>query len=112
MINAEAIKAARKRLNLTQDQLAEAMGVEQPTVQRWENGKRAPDESQIPALAQALQVEPADLMDASILDALHLRPVGEPANLPAEVAPIWSRMNSRQRQQMIRIAKAIVEEAG
>lgn len=36
------IKALRKRLNLTQEQFAQRVGVTYSTVNHWENGKRTP----------------------------------------------------------------------
>lgn len=48
----------RKGQKLTQAQLAEMVGVEQPTVQRWESGKREPDFDTLQSLADALGVEP------------------------------------------------------
>jgi transcriptional regulator with XRE-family HTH domain len=61
------IAALRKKLGLTQAQLAESVGVEQPTVQRWESGKREPDFDTLTTLAQALGVDPADFFDPSII---------------------------------------------
>lgn len=61
----ERMAELRKRKKLTQGQLAEQLGVEQPTVQRWESGKREPDLGQLKALAGALGVEPSELLDTS-----------------------------------------------
>lgn len=36
------IKAIRKIFDITQDELAQRLGVEQSTVSMWEGGKRAP----------------------------------------------------------------------
>lgn len=36
------LREYRKRLGLTQKQIAEKIGVTQATVQRWETGKRTP----------------------------------------------------------------------
>lgn len=36
------IKAIRKIFGITQDELAQRLGVEQSTVSMWEGGKRAP----------------------------------------------------------------------
>lgn len=44
------MRTVRKRRGLTQAQIAEAIGVEQPTIQRYENGTRDP------SLAQALEI--------------------------------------------------------
>lgn len=60
----------RKRKGFTQATLAERLGVEQPTVQRWETGKREPDLGQLIALADALDVEPGALIDPSIAVAV------------------------------------------
>lgn len=55
------LTAHRKAKSLTQQGLADLIGVEQPTVQRWETGKRTPDLAQLGELADALGVEPGDL---------------------------------------------------
>ena len=39
------VKKIRKRLNMTQKELAEKMGVNPRTVQNWENGKPIPESS-------------------------------------------------------------------
>ena len=41
-MKAETIKEIRKRLRYTQKELAEDVGVDQVTVNRWENGARRP----------------------------------------------------------------------
>jgi transcriptional regulator with XRE-family HTH domain len=55
---AETITRLRKKQKLTQARLAEMVGVEQPTIQRWETGKREPDLEALGQLAEALGVEP------------------------------------------------------
>ena len=52
----------RKRKGFTQAALAERMGVEQPTIQRWEAGKREPDLGQLIQLAEILEVQPGALL--------------------------------------------------
>lgn len=59
----DRLKVLRKRKHMTQAALAEAMGVEQPTVQRWEKGKREPSLEQLIKLAHILDVEPGALID-------------------------------------------------
>ncbi len=75
----------RKERNLTQEQLAEKLGVSNKTVSKWENGKCMPDYSVIEQLCTALSVTLPELMDgedtaessvriyddAQILDLLH-----------------------------------------
>jgi transcriptional regulator with XRE-family HTH domain len=60
----------RKRKGLTQAQVAELVGVEQPTYQRWEKGKREPSFGQLFELARVLSVDPGSLIDHSIAAAM------------------------------------------
>lgn len=62
----ERLAELRKRKGLTQMDLADQIGVEQPTIQRWEKGKREPNFNQLFALAAALGVDPGALLDPSI----------------------------------------------
>lgn len=57
---AAKIKALRAKLGYTQTQLAEAVGVTQPTVQRWEAGTNYPDKGAIVALARLANTTPPD----------------------------------------------------
>jgi len=59
----DRLPALRKRKGFTQAQLAERMGVEQPTIGRWEKGQREPDLGQLLELARHLDVEPGALLD-------------------------------------------------
>ena len=62
----DQLKALRLRKGFTQGDLAEKLGVEQPTVQRWEKGKREPSLGQLIELARALDIEPGALIDPTI----------------------------------------------
>lgn len=62
----DRLASLRKERGFTQASLAERLGVEQPTVQRWETGKREPDLGQLFALATALDIEPGALIDPSV----------------------------------------------
>src|SRR6188768_1554383 len=59
----EVILAARTAKKWTQQELADQVGVAQPTVQRWEAGKRAPEAEVVPLLAEVLGVERHTLVD-------------------------------------------------
>lgn len=63
----ETIASIRKRIGLTQSQLAERLNVEQPTIQRWERGLREPNMSKLVDIAAALGVEPGDLFGAGFV---------------------------------------------
>lgn len=57
------LRAARKKLKLTQEQVAERSGVHPTEVSRIEAGKRDPQVSTLRKLAAALEVPPGELLD-------------------------------------------------
>jgi transcriptional regulator with XRE-family HTH domain len=57
------LKAARKRLGLTQEQVAERSGVHATEISRIEAGKRDPQVSTLRRLAKAVEVPPGQLLD-------------------------------------------------
>ncbi len=66
----DQLSGLRKKRGWSQAKLAEMIGVEQPTIQRWESGKREPDISALQSLAAALGVTVGDLIDGSEMQAL------------------------------------------
>lgn len=53
----------RKELRLTQEALAEALGVEQPTISGWESGRREPENiARFQQLASVLKCDPSWLV--------------------------------------------------
>lgn len=57
------IAQKQRAKNLTQEQLAEKLGVSNKTISKWENGKCMPDYSIIQKLCDALGVTLPELMD-------------------------------------------------
>lgn len=57
------IAQKRRAQNLTQEQLAEQLGVSNKTISKWENGKCMPDYSIIQKLCTTLHVTLSELMD-------------------------------------------------
>ena len=53
----------RKEINLTQEQLAEKLGVSNKTISKSETGKCMPDYSVIKNLCEELEITIAELMD-------------------------------------------------
>jgi transcriptional regulator with XRE-family HTH domain len=79
------IKHLRKQRGLTQEALAEAVGADQSTVQRWESGKRTPDLNDMVKLADALQVRPGELFLIS-----NMAPLGPTLRVRGAVAAgVW-----------------------
>lgn len=61
MIGAK-IRAKRKSLGLSQEELAERAGVHHNTIARWERGELDPRGTSLAKLAKGLQVTPAELL--------------------------------------------------
>ena len=61
----ERIRRLRKKTGLTQEQLAEAVGVNPITISWWENDKYLPQTQNVKALAKALGVSEAELLNNS-----------------------------------------------
>ena len=57
------IAKKRREKNLTQEQLAEKLGVSNKTISKWENGKCMPDYGIIEQLCEELSVTLSELMD-------------------------------------------------
>ena len=57
----EQIKNYRKTVGLTQEQVANYLGVSTPAVNKWEKGNTYPDISLLPALARLLKIDMNEL---------------------------------------------------
>lgn len=55
----DRIREARRAAKLTQDQLAERLGISSQAVQQWESGRAKPDLDRLPAVARVLNVADA-----------------------------------------------------
>ena len=88
------IARKRKEQNLTQEQLAQQLGVSNKTVSKWENGKCMPDYSVIQALCKALRVTLPELMEG--VDAA---PDGQQGNDTAQILDLLQRTQELERQK-------------
>ena len=59
------ISANRKRLGLTQDQLAERLGVTAQAVSKWENDQSCPDIGTLPKLAEIFDITTDELLGSA-----------------------------------------------
>jgi len=57
------LRAARKKLGLTQEQVADRSGVHATEVSRIEAGKRDPQVSTVERLARAVELRPGELLE-------------------------------------------------
>jgi transcriptional regulator with XRE-family HTH domain len=62
-VTGKFIALKRKQKNLTQEQLAEKLGVSNKTISKWETGKCMPDYSIVKSLCEELEVTVAELLD-------------------------------------------------
>ena len=67
----------RKEKNLTQEQLAEKLGVSNNTISKWETGKCMPDYSVIKNLCEELEITIAELMDGEETEEKSVRTYDE-----------------------------------
>ena len=56
------IAEKRRMKNLTQEQLAERLGVSNKTISKWETGKSMPDYSLVEALCKELDITVSELL--------------------------------------------------
>lgn len=82
--NAEAVKAARKRSRLRQEDLAAAIGVERKAVVRWEAGGE-PTVTNAAGIARTLGV-PLDSLVSPLIDEKRATPEAPETELGAEAA--------------------------
>lgn len=87
----EVIALHRKRLKLTEQQLADRVGVSRGSVQQWEKGDTAPKRSNQAAVAEALGISVAELMGIASITTPHLKLSGvSPVDLVGGGVPLIS----------------------
>lgn len=87
------IQSRRKMVELTQEQLAERLGVSRQTVTKWETGESTPDLANAVALAEVLDVS---------LDALvNFDPQGTVLPLPPRGKHLFGTVTVGERGQIV-----------
>ena len=59
----QILRQKRKELGLTQEQVANYLGVTAPAVNKWEKGSTFPDITLLPVLARLLKTDPNTLLE-------------------------------------------------
>jgi tetratricopeptide (TPR) repeat protein/transcriptional regulator with XRE-family HTH domain len=77
----------RKAVGLTQEQLAEQLGVERTTIVRWESGQTQPQPWLQPKLAKALRVSADHIEELLAPDGVLASPPGRAAAVPRQLPP-------------------------
>lgn len=90
------ITKKRREKNLTQEQLAEKLGVSNKTISKWENGKCMPDYSIIEQLCKELSVTLSELMDGEDATEESMRVYDD-----EQILDLLRRMQELERQKNI-----------
>ena len=75
------IAEQRRKMNLTQDQLAERMGVSSQAVSKWENDLSCPDISLLPSLSDLFGISIDELLRGESQKIVQVLPEGERKDL-------------------------------
>jgi transcriptional regulator with XRE-family HTH domain len=86
----EMIRARRKELGLTLDEVAKVVGLTPGALSHIESGRRLPDPRNAVAIAQSLQLDPDEIL--TILDEAHAERRADQAG--------WSRPSERRMSSM------------
>ena len=89
------IAQKRKEKNLTQEQLAEILGVSHKTVSKWECGKCMPDYSIVKPLCQELGITVSELMDGEVKTDSSIRVFDE-----EPILDMLERIQQLEKQRM------------
>ena len=99
------IACKRKEQNLTQEQLAQQLGVSNKTISKWEKGQSVPDAEQLIKLAVILETTVSELLGN------HAEGKEEPDQLAKELSRINTQLairNHRTRRVLKIIAVALL----
>lgn len=93
----------RKEKNLTQEQLAEKLGVSNKTVSKWETGKCMPDYSIVQPLCKELEITVAELMDGEVGEEKSVRTYDE-----EQIMDLLKRTEDLEKQRTVLFGVVLV----
>jgi len=88
----------RVHRNLTQQRLADRVGLSKPFISEMERGIKGYSQDTLEALAEALMCEPADLL------------MRDPTS-PDPIWSVWDRVPATKKQDALRVLAAFAEDA-
>ena len=97
------IAQKRKEKNLTQEQLAEKLGVSNKTVSKWETGKCMPDYSIVQPLCKELGITVAELMDGEVGEEKSVRTYDE-----EQIMDLLKRTQDLEKQRTVLFGVVLV----
>jgi transcriptional regulator with XRE-family HTH domain len=98
----------RKAVGYTQEGLAEALGIDRRTVQRWEAGTAVPEPLQRPRLAKALAVSAKELTEL-LTDAVPVKPLPVDADIAHVKESAMNLLNHADKHGGDLVAPAAVQ---
>ena len=96
LITGKFIAQKRKEKNLTQEQLAEKLGVSNKTISKWETGKCMPDYAIVGSLCEELGITIAELMDGEEREEKSVRAYDE-----EQIMDLLKRTQELEKQKRI-----------
>jgi transcriptional regulator with XRE-family HTH domain len=99
------IRVARLRAGLTQERLAERVGVEPTTVYRFESGRRGVTLPMLLRIAAVLNVRPAELLDMET--PAHLVPAYVDGEAVTELLAAFQRLDPSQRALAVQLVRVV-----
>ena len=104
----ERLLAYRNRVGLSQEKLAEKIGVTRQTVSKWEKGLSVPDADLLVKLADILEVSVAELLGGNIPDCEDTNELAEQLSRINEQLAIKNRRSRRIWKVVLGIIVAFV----
>ena len=95
----ENLQKLRKRKNISQERLAEELGVSRQTIGKWENGTTYPETECL--------IQISDFFDVSI-DTLLKGTIAEESAAEENITETLSTVDQRQRNRNIRFVVAVI----
>jgi transcriptional regulator with XRE-family HTH domain len=99
------IRIARLRAGLTQERLAERLGVEPTTVYRFESGRRGVTLPMLLRIAAVLNVRAAELLDMET--PAHLLPAYADGEAVTELLAVFQRLDPGQRALAVQLVRVV-----
>ena len=88
----EALKENRIRCQMTQEFVAETLGVSRQSVSKWENGSSDPNTSNLIALSKLYKISPEELLECA---------TRTPCFSKAKVSPLTRPISSSNRKSFV-----------
>jgi len=100
----ERIRAARIRANLTQEEVAEKIGVSRPAISQYESGASEISVAGLLHLSQALDISPVHLLGVPAEAINKLSPTTK------EVISLMEELSPEDRAVVLRLVKGLLAE--